>query len=868
MKIEKWGDFIKENVAIVDYVSRFETLREEGNEFTGSHSSNIRHKVSSSGRCLKVNQADGIFNCFSCGAKGSVIDYEMDRIGVDFREACESIAEIMGLELPTGDGSPEEREAYQAKRKQDTDTLSLLNRAVDYFHSQITPAVHAYYEERGFTAETITTEKLGYAPKKDGLKAVLYEAVKGADPEASDLDIRQRLLDTGLYLLNEDSTLKPVFRDRYIFPYWRTRQQIGYLIGRNAGKDTYTHDGATFQIPKYKKLNTKATDRKSELPVARYHTLWGAHLLQKNGNPIIITEGIVDALLLCQELGDRFQVVSPATTRINSADIERILDRLWDWGDCYVTLILCNDTEKSGAGAGGAVETAEKLQAEWESRVNAEKAACKENKIDLPERPTLILKIANLPCPPELDKIDVADYIQLGRVSELEYWLDSAQNLWYHKAKESNDPSRFFDKKTFKPKLVADELRQQGRYFLNTSGWLYEYQGGVYRENENGIKADVQKMLWELSTPTHAENVVKHISQGCFVSEKDMTASDKINCLNGILDTETLELLPHSPYNKTLIQINAAWDAKAECPVIEKFLGQVLPADCQDLIHEVVGYTIQQSNQYEKAVLMVGAGSNGKSTFLNMVRSFIGSENYVAKSLHVLAENRFASASLFGKLANICGDIPASRFEDTSTFKQITSTDAVTGERKFKSSFEFDNFATNYFSCNELPPTSDRTYGYYRRWLVLPFTFQIPENARDLSLPDKLKRPSELSGLLRLAVEGIRRLRKQRGFVVPESVKGALVDYQMQNDSVLRFVADEVDISDSEAVTTRSEVYKTYQNYCEEQGVRPVSQIRFNKVFMNEEVATPLDKFRPRSWKGISVKDSEFHPDNLTSTRL
>ena len=94
----------------------------------------------------------------------------------------------------------------------------MLNIAADYFHSQITPAVQAYYKDRGFTTETIVTEKLGYVPKKDGLKAVLHETIKGADLEASDLDIQQRILDTGLYLLNEDGTLKPVFRDRFIFP--------------------------------------------------------------------------------------------------------------------------------------------------------------------------------------------------------------------------------------------------------------------------------------------------------------------------------------------------------------------------------------------------------------------------------------------------------------------------------------------------------------------------------------------------------------------------------------------------------------------------------------------------------------------------
>ena len=864
VQTNNWGTVIKDNVPILPYIQQFDNLHAEGNsEWVGGHHTH----ASESGRCLKVNAEKHTFNCYNCGVGGSVIDYEMDRLGVGFREACESIAEQKDLELPIGDRSPAEREAYQAQRKQDIDTLSLLNLAADYYHEQITPDAHAYYSERGFTAETITDEKLGYAPKDDGLKKALSNAVKEADPEVSNVDIQQRLLNTGLYTLNDAGKLNPVFRNRYIFPYFRSKAQVGYMIGRNAAKaDTYTTpDGATFRIPKYKKLNTKASDGAGELPITRHHTLWGAHVLCKEGPPIVITEGIVDATLLRQELGDRFQVISPGTTRINSTDIDRIIERFWDCGNGYITLIFCNDTEESGAGAGGALDTAETLQEEWQSRVKAEQQACKEKETDPPARPTLILKIANLPCPPELDKIDIADYIQMQQTTELEYWLDSAQPLWYHKAKARRDPSRFFDKKTFKPKLVADEIRQQGRYFFHTSGLLYEYQDGVYRENENGIRADIQRLLWELSTDAHVQNVIKHISTLSYVATRDIATSDEINCLNGILDTETLELRPHSPYIRSLIQVNANWNPKAKCPTIDNFLSQILPEDCQLLIREVVGYTLMQSNQYEKAVLMVGSGSNGKTTFLNLLRTLLGEENYVAKSPKVLEENRFASASLFGKLANICGDIPASRLHDTSTVKQITSRDAIDAERKFKGDFNFDNFATNYFSCNELPPTSDRTYGFYRRWLVLPFTYQIPDDAKDPSLGDKLTTPPEMSGLLRQAVEGQKRLREKRGFVIPETVQDALVDYQMQNDSVLRFVTDEVDTDDKEAVSTRSEAYETYRVYCEEEGVKPVSQRAFNKSLKDNKVAVPIDNTRPRQWQGISVAASEFHPGNRQS---
>ena len=858
MKTENWGEFIKRNVPILEYIERFESLQAESNgEFVGGHSTH----TSESSRCLKVNPEKGVCHCYNCGMSGSVIDYAMDFLGISFIEACELIAETMGLQLPTDDWTEEERHAYQVRRRQDTDTLKLLNLAADYYHEQITPAAKDYFQSRGFRDETIATQKLGYAPRDDGLKKLLYNTVKQADPESTDDDIRQQLLETGLYLQQDDGKLKPVFRNRYIFPYWRSRQQIGYIIGRNAAKsDTYTtREGEIRQIPKYKKLNTKSADGTTELPIARHHTLWGAHLLRKDGNPIVVTEGIVDAILLTQELGDHFQVVSPVTTRINSADIDRVIKRIWNWGRCVVTLIFCNDTEKNGAGAGGALDTAEKLQEEWQGRIRAERSKYKESNQQPPDRPTLFLKIAILPCPPERDKIDVADYVEMEQVGELEYWLRSAQNLGYHHAKVRNDSTRFFDKRTFKPKFVADEIRQQGRYFMFTSGLLYEYKGGVHRENENGIRSDIQRLLWELSTDTHVRNVIRYISTEFFVSPGDIATTNTLNCRNGILDTETLELQPHSPYVPTLIQVNADWNPKAKSPIIDRFLRQILPEDCQDLIREVIGYTLMQDNRYEKAVLMVGSGSNGKTTFLNLLRSLLGAENYVSKSPKVLEENRFATASLFGKLANISGDIPAKRLYDTSILKQITSQDVIDAERKNKPSFQFDNFATNYFSANELPPTNDRTYGFYRRWLVIPFTYQILDDEKDPTISDKLTMPDELSGLLLQAVEGQKRLREQNGFLNPETVKDALMEYQLQNDSVLRFVTYEVDTSDLEALSERSEVYVTYQAYCDEEGVKPVSQIAFNKSLTENKVAVPIDNGRPRQWKGISVKDSEFY---------
>ena len=638
------------------------------------------------------------------------------------------------------------------------------------------------------------------------------------------------------------------------------------MIGRNASEsDTYTDkDGKVKHIPKYKKLNTKAPNGEA-LPVKDFHTLWNAYALKTDGRfPIVITEGIIDAMLLKQELGSQLQVLSPVTTRINKSDIDNIVERLWNVGNVHIPIIFCNDTEANEQGVIGAVETAESLQAEWNKRVKAEHEAyrkavevAKENPDSEPptepKRPTLHLKITALPCPPELDKIDVADYIGLGHISELAYWIQSAQPLWYWRAKDRQDAGRFFDGKAFLPKRVSDEIRQSGRYFLHTSGNLYEYQKGVYRENENGIKSDIQTLLWEHATDAHVQNVIKFISTATYCHESKINTSEHINCLNGVLEIGTLDLHDHSPYNKSLIQIQAEWHAEAECPSIEKFLSQVLPQDSQNLIREAIGYTLMQSNRYEKAVLMIGTGSNGKSTLLNVIRALLGKENYSTKSLKMLADDKFASASLFGKLANICGDISTNALRDTSNLKQIISTDAIDGQRKHKDSFTFDNFATNFFSCNQLPATSDRTHGFYRRWIPLNFIYEVADKDKDPDLAQKLTTPEELSGLLRLSVEGIARLKKQRGFVMPESVNKQLAEYVLDNDSVLRFFRDEIDLDNPDVKTSRTEIYDAYKAYCEDQNVKPVSQPTFTKSVETNEYAIKIDNERPRKWQGIQI---------------
>ena len=68
---------------------------------------------------------------------------------------------------------------------------------------------------------------------------------------------------------------------------------------------------------------------------------------------------------------------------------------------------------------------------------------------------------------------------------------------------------------------------------------------------------------------------------------------------------------------------------------------------------------------------------------------FVGADNVSNETLQRLVSNRFAAASLVGKLANICTDLPTKRLEDTHLFKGITGGDPIQAERKYQPPFSY-----------------------------------------------------------------------------------------------------------------------------------------------------------------------------------
>ncbi len=361
---------------------------------------------------------------------------------------------------------------------------------------------------------------------------------------------------------------------------------------------------------------------------------------------------------------------------------------------------------------------------------------------------------------------------------------------------------------------------------LGLDGRLYRYVGGVYRGDRDAyVKGQVKVVLGERFKKRHMEEVLAWFRAGVPEIGGDLPAG-LVNVGNGILDLARLKLRPHSPDVLSTAQLPVEWDPNATCPAVSKFFGEVLGDELSQLVVEIIGYGLYPTNPYRVAVLLLGPGRNGKSRLLGLIRALLGTANVSAVPLQVLTERPFASAQLLHKLANIAGALDARAVRRSDLFKMITGGDSIMAEHKYGQAFNFVPGAKLLFSANEAPMSSDQSDAWFDRWVIVPIERRIPDDQVDVLLESKLTTPDELSGLLVLAVEGLRRLMLRGAFGLPKAAREAGDKYRDRLDTVRGFVV-ECCVLHPDSWSPRSALYRSYRQWCSESGRMAVSADRF-----------------------------------------
>ena len=427
-------------------------------------------------------------------------------------------------------------------------------------------------------------------------------------------------------------------------------------------------------------------------------------------------------------------------------------------------------------------------------------------------------------------------------------------------------PALFFDENgKFVAKRLADEIMLEVKFATLTDTeevWYYDAQEGIWKPNgEVVIKAFCQKYLGEEANRNRVAEVIAHIQRSTYV---DRSVFDRnINLIaveNGVLNLETGELLPFSPDYYLTVKIPVKYDPEADCPRIKQFFREVLHEEDIPVMIELFGFCLYRRYFIHKAIMFVGSGRNGKTTMINLLRRFLGPWNVANVPLQTFAENRFAVAELYGKLANTFADLSSQALRDTGLFKALTGEDAIEAERKFRNPFRFVNYAKLIYSCNKLPETYDDSDAFFARWIIINFPNKFEGEKADKRLIEKLTTPEELSGLLNLALAGLKRLLEKGEFSRGISTEETRELYLRMSDPVAAFVMDCVEV-DPDSWIIKKELYAAFCEYCRQNNLPVVSENTFHKKLLRH---VRVEDYRPiiagkriTAWRGIRIVEKK-----------
>lgn len=405
----------------------------------------------------------------------------------------------------------------------------------------------------------------------------------------------------------------------------------------------------------------------------------------------------------------------------------------------------------------------------------------------------------------------------------------------------------YFNKDKFIPNTLAGDIIYDNFDTVNFTGInrgfivinskdseIYRYSDGVYLDDgDRFVKAVARQVLGDKATNQRITEVVTAVKQfiGLVIEREQLNNYiTMINLQNGIYDIKTGTLLPHDKKYYFTHKMNIVYNKDAQCPAIMKFMGEVHNKEDIEIIQELFGYCMYPSYEYHKIFFLIGNGRNGKSTELNIIRSFLGKKNISSATIQALIECEFTAAQLFGKLANISGDIGLSMVKDTGIIKRLSGGDSIMAQHKFGHPFEFINFAKLIYACNNPPEIKDTSDSMWGRMLHITFPNTFLDNmpGTDPNIIDKLTTEEELSGLFNWAMDGLKRLKSTGKFSYNKTVEENRMAYERKADPIKGFVQDKLEYSDG-ATLPKEFVWKLYSTWCKEQKVSAINEQWFSR---------------------------------------
>jgi len=268
-----------------------------------------------------------------------------------------------------------------------------------------------------------------------------------------------------------------------------------------------------------------------------------------------------------------------------------------------------------------------------------------------------------------------------------------------------------------------------------------------------------------------------------------------------------------------------------DTPTMDKIFSEWIDKKNIKLLYEILAYCTVPNYPIHRLFCLIGDGINGKSCFLRLLKKFVGENNITATELDTLITSRFEVTRLHKKLVCIMGETNFSEISKTSIIKKLTGQDTIGFEYKNKTPFESENYAKIIIATNNLPTTTDKTIGFYRRWLIIDFPNRFSEEKEILNdIPDE-----EYESLALKSVSILKDLLTKRRFTNEGDVEDRMKRYEEKSDFLEKFLVEFTD-EELESWISKADFRKKFAEWCIENRHRQMAENTLSKKMRNKGI--------------------------------
>ena len=320
---------------------------------------------------------------------------------------------------------------------------------------------------------------------------------------------------------------------------------------------------------------------------------------------------------------------------------------------------------------------------------------------------------------------------------------------------------------------------------------------------------------------------------------------------NGVFDLATMKLNQFDVKYKTDIILDFDYISSARSALWDKVLGMTVPDEnMRETFHQYCGCFLANRNEYkiEYITFVVGEGQNGKSIICKAVVNMLGpnvASSYSPEQLFKSSQMEYHLADVNGKIVNYCDEVSNKDFSG-GDFKQFVSGGAFTGRHPYsKRPTKVDKIPLMLCCANAIPPTTDDTEGYFRRFLIILAPNHIDDRDKDPMLEMKLQAPEVKSAIFNWVLEGYKAFIANGGKIdIAGSVKEVVEEMRANANSLRRWIDSQGYVAATPASTTgygwkpKKEWVQEYVRYCNDWNETPKNQKSLIDLFKKMGVAS------------------------------